>query len=423
MIVARWKAVARCHNGTVASPVADRGFALPKSVRIVSSGRRPAWGRRLRRIQRNAGLLVHSLSPWSLACAVLLSFTAAAGENTRITDREFRRSSMIEPQRLTLLPPRLSTLSLLPPPGMSEAGADAGANLARLMPHIRKVDLGREIERPRHAGGPLFFVLDRTFLPDSRLEPAVTLTRASQALLARLNRFDGSTLAPGMRGGGSGDAAAQGMSPETLARSRPDGATPAVSRAVRLASVTPAPVEPEIIAAAAMRIPAFAHVHSDPRGGAAVTAQLKISTGYLDLVDPESMKREQKCLAEAIYFESRSEPEAGQAAVAQVVLNRVKSGLYPTSICGVVYQNRHKYKACQFTFACEGRSLAITEQGPWTSAQRIARAVLEGSRYNSAVGTSTHYHAEYVAPYWSRKLKRTDQIGRHIFYRLKPGQT
>ena len=137
----------------------------------------------------------------------------------------------------------------------------------------------------------------------------------------------------------------------------------------------------------------------------------------------QSLKREQKCLAEAIYFESRSEPEDGQAAVAQVVLNRVKSGLYPTNICGVVYQNRHKYKACQFSFACEGRSLAITEPGPWSTAQRVAREVLEGESYNTAVGASTHYHANYVAPYWSRKLKRTDQIGRHIFYRLRPGQT
>lgn len=416
------KAVARCRANTSASPVRHRGFSLRSPASSIHVPGKTGLKRRLRRIRRSAGALLHAVAPWSLAFAVVVSFTASAGENFKVLDREFRRSTMIEPQRLTLFPPRLSTLSLLPTPETATTAAPA-SNLSNLMPHIRKVDLGREIDRPQNIGGPLFFVLDRTVLPQNKLEPAVTLTRASQTLLARLNRFEGRTLAPGMQGGGSGDAAAQGMSPETLARSRPDGATPSVSRAVRLASVTPAPVEPEIIAAAAMRIPAFAHVHSHPRGGAAETANLKISTGYLDLIDPESMKREQKCLAEAIYFESRSEPEDGQAAVAQVVLNRVKSGLYPTSICGVVYQNRHKYKACQFTFACEGRSLAITEQGPWASAQRIARAVLEGSSYNRAVGTSTHYHAAYVAPYWSRKLKRTDQIGRHIFYRLRPGQT
>jgi spore germination cell wall hydrolase CwlJ-like protein len=70
--------------------------------------------------------------------------------------------------------------------------------------------------------------------------------------------------------------------------------------------------------------------------------------------------KEQRCLAEAVYFEARSEPEAGQAAVAQVVLNRVRSGLYPTSVCGVVYQNRHRHLACQFTFACEGKALRTT---------------------------------------------------------------
>lgn len=368
-------------------------------------------------------MLIEAIAPWSLAGALIVSFTAAAGESTRLLDREFRRSTMIEPHRLTLMPPRLSALSTEPAAMLKATDGAGEAASTVLAPHIRKVDLGRELDRTRATGAPLFFVTDRTVLPQRRLEPAVTIATASQALLARLNRFEGRTLAPGMQGGGSGDVAAQGMSPQTLSLARPDGATPAVSRAVRLASVTPAPVEPEIIAAAAMRIPAFAHVHSSPQGKPVETARLKLGTGYLALIDPESMKREQKCLAEAIYFESRSEPEDGQAAVAQVVLNRVKSGLYPTNICGVVYQNRHKYKACQFSFACEGRSLAVTEPGPWSTAQRIAREVLEGESYNAAVGTSTHYHANYVAPYWSRKLKRTDQIGRHIFYRLRPGQT
>lgn len=336
---------------------------------------------------------------------------------------------MIEPQRLTLMPPRLEALSLLQtrspehPDEPASLSDQARADWKKLLPHIRKVDLGRDLQRPRETGAPLFFVIDRTVLPIRRLDPAVTIASATRALLARLNRFEGRTLAPGMHGGGSGDVSAQGASPQALAFSRPDGATPTIARAIRLASVTPAPVEPEIIAAAAMRIPAFARIHADPNGKPVETAKLKLGTGYLDLIDPESRKREQKCLAEAVYFESRSEPEAGQAAVAQVVLNRVKSGLYPTSVCGVVYQNRHKYKACQFTFACEGKSLAVTEPGPWSTAQRIAREVLEGESYNAAVGTSTNYHATYVSPYWSRKLQRTERIGRHIFYRLRPGQT
>jgi spore germination cell wall hydrolase CwlJ-like protein len=127
-------------------------------------------------------------------------------------------------------------------------------------------------------------------------------------------------------------------------------------------------------------------------------------------------EREMKCLAEAIYYEARSEPERGQAGVAQVVLNRVVSGVYPNSVCGVVYQNRHRYLACQFTFACEGKALRITEPGPWATAQRIARDVAEGRTYLAGVGNATHYHANYVKPWWVRYMDRREKVGKHIFY-------
>ena len=109
--------------------------------------------------------------------------------------------------------------------------------------------------------------------------------------------------------------------------------------------------------------------------------------------------------------------------MAQVVLNRVKSGLYPSSVCGVVYQNRHRHLACQFTFTCEGKSLRINDPDSWTSATRVAQAVLEGRTYLADVGSSTHYHADYVRPRWASRLKKMDVIGRHIFYKLKSGQT
>lgn len=377
--------------------------------------------RRVRKMPFLLRATIETLAPWSIGVAVLISFTASAGENFRKLDREFRRSTLIETQRLTLVPPRLSTLSFQDQVENAVALNRDPASSETVLPHIRKVDFSREASRPDDIG-PLVFSVNNTLLPARPLEPAVTLTRASQALIARLNRFEGKTLAPGMQSGRSTETPAQGRSPQHLSMLRPDGATPIVSTAARLSSVTPAPVEPEIIAAAT-RIPAFARVHGNNDGQPTETANLRVSSGYLDLVTPESLKRESQCLAEAVYFESRSEPEAGQAAVAQVVMNRVRSGLYPTTICGVVYQNRHRYKGCQFSFACEGRSLAITEPTPWETAKRVARAVLEGQSYNKDVGTSTHYHANYVAPYWSRKLKRTDKIGRHIFYRLRPGQT
>ena len=121
-----------------------------------------------------------------------------------------------------------------------------------------------------------------------------------------------------------------------------------------------------------------------------------------------------RCLAEAIYFESRSEPEDGQAAVAQVVLNRVRSGIYPTTVCGVVYQDRNRPFACQFTFACEGKSLRIEEPGPGRSRPASPADVVSGANYNPKVGDAVNYHANYVSPFWVGYLNRVDRIGAHI---------
>ena len=114
---------------------------------------------------------------------------------------------------------------------------------------------------------------------------------------------------------------------------------------------------------------------------------------YATLVDPKDNVRQMRCLAEAIYFESRCEPEAGQAAVAQVVLNRVRSGIFPTTVCGVVYQDRERPFACQFSFACEGKSLRIDEPGPWAMATRIAGEVVNGETYDAAFAQAINYHA------------------------------
>ena len=127
--------------------------------------------------------------------------------------------------------------------------------------------------------------------------------------------------------------------------------------------------------------------------------------------------RAQRCLANAIYFEARSEPLKGQIAVAQVVLNRTFSGFYPNDICGVVYQNAHRHLSCQFTFACDGKSKAINERGAWARANRLAKQALEGQIYEPEVGTSTHYHAVYVHPNWVREMKKNVRFGIHNFYR------
>ncbi|WP_153770947.1 cell wall hydrolase [Labrenzia sp. CE80] len=132
-------------------------------------------------------------------------------------------------------------------------------------------------------------------------------------------------------------------------------------------------------------------------------------------------KKEQRCLAEGIYFEARGESEEGQIAVAQVVLNRVKNPAYPNSICGVVYQNKHKRNRCQFSFACDGIKDRITQPKSWKLAQRLAKEVIGGKQYSKMVDASTHYHANYVAPRWRKSMVKRGQVGLHIFYKTRAG--
>ncbi len=132
-------------------------------------------------------------------------------------------------------------------------------------------------------------------------------------------------------------------------------------------------------------------------------------------------KPEQTCLANAIYFEARSESLRGQAAVAQVVLNRVRNPAYPSTVCGVVYQNQHWRDACQFSFACDGRKDRIESPRHYEIAKDIAMAVTAGKIFLPEVGSSTHYYASYVSPGWARAMKKMTKIGLHIFYRTYGG--
>jgi spore germination cell wall hydrolase CwlJ-like protein len=213
----------------------------------------------------------------------------------------------------------------------------------------------------------------------------------------------------------------QAASPETV---RPaalnerlmQGATPAILRAIALGSATPAPADSTPIEIAAVSGNSRGYlVHGE--------GYARLRPNYAALIDQDTAMREKRCLAEAIYFEARGEPKEGQAAVAQIVLNRASSGLYPPTICGVVYQNRRHYNACQFSFACGGKALRITQPDAWREAQRIAAEVTNGSAYLSDIGSSTHFHANYVRPRWARRLEKMDVIGHHIFYKLKPGQS
>jgi spore germination cell wall hydrolase CwlJ-like protein len=130
---------------------------------------------------------------------------------------------------------------------------------------------------------------------------------------------------------------------------------------------------------------------------------------------------EQTCLATGIYFEARGENLRGQAAVAQVILNRVRAPTYPGTICGVVYQNQHLRNRCQFSFACDGIPDRITSPSSYRMAQDVAMAVTAGKIFIPEVGSSTHYHATYVNPRWNRAMEKMKKIGLHIFYRTYGG--
>jgi len=128
--------------------------------------------------------------------------------------------------------------------------------------------------------------------------------------------------------------------------------------------------------------------------------------------------RERRCLATAIYFEARGEPERGQVAVAQVILNRVRSPIFPQTICGVVYQGQMR-KGCQFSFACDGNTDTPKNNDQWELAQDLSKRIMGGDLWLPEVGYSTFYHANYVSPRWARSMSKIDKIGRHIFYKKR----
>lgn len=126
-----------------------------------------------------------------------------------------------------------------------------------------------------------------------------------------------------------------------------------------------------------------------------------------------------KCLTQAVYYEAANEPRRGKHAVAQVVLNRMRHPAYPNSVCGVVYQGVNA-RVCQFSFTCDGALLREPLRRQWAESESVAREALAGKQME-AVGTATHYHADYVVPKWAYTLSKLEVIGTHIFYRF-PGR-
>ncbi len=127
-----------------------------------------------------------------------------------------------------------------------------------------------------------------------------------------------------------------------------------------------------------------------------------------------------QCLASAVYYEAGSQDVDGERAVAQVVLNRVRHPAFPGSVCGVVYEGSTRPTGCQFTFTCDGSLYRQPDSEGWKRAYRVAEGALSGSVY-APVGYATHYHADYVVPYWASTLAKSAIVGAHIFYRWSGG--
>ena len=140
------------------------------------------------------------------------------------------------------------------------------------------------------------------------------------------------------------------------------------------------------------------------------------SREYLTTLPTAKGDAQWHCLSEALYFEARGESVMGQFAVAEVIMNRVDSSRFPSSLCRVIHQGTGQRFQCQFTYTCDGRSENIGDRGAWNSVAKIARLMLDGKTRDLTNG-ATHYHTKSVNPRWARIFPRTATIGAHHFYR------
>ena len=354
-----------------------------------------------------------AVAPWGIALGLLVSITARADPDPGVSGGPVERNGGVD--RFSPVHEALSAATFRASAADSAGGADAWLIPAHLT-------LG---------------ALDELSAIPDEIEPKLAFKRASAEIPTINREHKGDpfiVLRPGLGAHGIGPAPSalahadseadwptDSRSPVALAPAgdnapgRPiesftDGATPSIALDWALNSSTPGPSEGKLLIGAG---------HGSAQTTIAAESDLQGKPDYASLIDPKDSARQMRCLAEAVYFESRSEPENGQAAVAQVVLNRVRSGIFPTNVCGVVYQDRNRPFACQFSFACEGKSLRIEEPGAWAVATRIAQAVVRGVNFNPKVAEALNYHANYVYPFWASSLRRVDRIGAHIFYAMR----
>lgn len=148
----------------------------------------------------------------------------------------------------------------------------------------------------------------------------------------------------------------------------------------------------------------------------AVPEEMEAAKPFVLTGSADARAKALNCLTQAVYYEAGFEPGEGQMAVAQTVINRMRHPGYPKSICGVIYEGAARATGCQFSFACDGSLARTPVPALWANAQSVARRALNGFVFKP-VGVATHYHADYVAPYWAPTLVKLKQFGQHIFYR------
>jgi spore germination cell wall hydrolase CwlJ-like protein len=156
---------------------------------------------------------------------------------------------------------------------------------------------------------------------------------------------------------------------------------------------------------------------------AATPAPVKIAVASPSAGEIATVKllAERRCLAEAMYYEARGEGMEGEEAVAEVVFNRVRSGAFPSSICGVVYEGANLKHACQFSFTCNGDLMRTKNARAWARAKFLAAKIMMGALpLSDLTDDATSYHAVDVQPGWAGQMEKTVQIGNHIFYREAP---
>ena len=190
--------------------------------------------------------------------------------------------------------------------------------------------------------------------------------------------------------------------------SNPDFGKISAARTAQTAPAPPALLVRDLAPAAALAVNGEIPLSSGPNPAAAPFSLGKASSA--------TRAQALECLASAVYYEAGNQGEDGERAVAQVVLNRVRHPAFPSTVCGVVYQGSTRLTGCQFTFTCDGSLERRPDADGWARAKRIAEAALTGTVFGP-VGLATHYHADYVVPYWASTMAKNAVIGAHLFYR------